>query len=67
MFHLTCFHIILVRLILLSGHIFGKSCSLGRPYGLFVLGLFKLKLFLVFVLRWDLGSDCDSSWPLLTC
>ena len=29
MFHLMCVHIILVRFGLLSGHLFGKSCSLG--------------------------------------
>ena len=35
-FHLLCVHIILVRFGLLSSHLLGKSCSLGRPYGLVV-------------------------------
>ena len=35
-FHLTYVHIILVRFGLLSGHLFGNSCPLGRPYVLFV-------------------------------
>ena len=41
-FHLTCVHIILVRLGWLSGNLLGNSCSLGRPYVLFVFVLFVI-------------------------
>ena len=36
-FHLMCFHIILVRFGLLSGHLLGNSCSFGLPYVLFCI------------------------------
>ena len=35
-FHLKCVHIIFVQSGLLSGHLLGKSCSLGGPFVLFV-------------------------------
>ena len=41
-FHLTCVHIILVRFVLLSGHLFGNSCSLGWPCVLIVFCLFVI-------------------------
>ena len=40
MFRLMLVYITLVRFRLLSGHLFGKSCSLGCPYVLFVFRLF---------------------------
>ena len=35
-FHLMFVHIFLVRFVLLSGHLLGKSCSLGSPFVLCV-------------------------------
>ena len=35
-FHLMCVYIIFSSVWLLSGHLLGNSCSLGRPYVLFV-------------------------------
>ena len=43
-FNLCVFILVLVRFGFLSGHVLGKSCSLGRPYVLFV---FRLLVILV--------------------
>ena len=44
MFHLmySMFILFLVRFGLLSGNLLGNSCSLGRPYVLFVFCLFVI-------------------------
>ena len=62
MFHLTCVQIILVSFRLLSGHLFGNSCSYFFLYFDYLLH----KLFPVLVLRAGLGSDSFSSWSLHT-
>ena len=44
-FHLTRVRIILVRFVLLSGHLLGNISSLGRLYVLFVVVFFYYLLF----------------------
>ena len=55
MFNLMFVHIILVRFRLLSDHLFGKCCSFGRPYVVFVLYLFVILLISHFGLRAGFG------------
>ena len=56
-FHLTCVDIILVRFRLMSGYLFGNSCSFGKPYVfLLYFDYFYIQLYIVLILRLDLGS-----------
>ena len=51
-----------------GSHHLGKSCSLDKPYVLFVriLCLFVISVIFNIVLGQDLAFDCSHSWPLLT-
>ena len=66
MFHLVFVIILLGRFGLLSGHLLGNSCPLGRPYVLIVFCLFVIFIYFLF---WLLGRDlvfgCSSSCSLL--
>ena len=50
MFHLCLFIILLVRFLLLSGHLLGNSCAFGWQFVLIVFCLFVLYIFLILVL-----------------
>ena len=66
-FHLTCVHIILGRIRLLSDHLLGNSCSLGWPYVLFcILTICSISYFPIWFWGLELGSDCFSSRSLHT-
>ena len=55
-FHLMFVHYLLVRFGLLSGHLLGNSCPLGRPYVLIVFCLFVIfYLFPILFLRAGFG------------
>ena len=59
-FILCLFKLFQVGFSLLSGRLFGKSWM--TIYSLYILTIFILVKF-----RFGLGSDCPSSWSLLTC
>ena len=62
MFPLCLFVILLVQFGLLSDHLLGNSCPLGKQFVLIVLCLFVMLIYFPFLFsERDLAFDCSSS------